>query len=231
MTPMPSRNRIKSYETNAYYHVYNRGVEKRTIFQDEQDYAVFLSYLKNYLLPKDKLKLQKQLADPKIPFKEKDKLINLIRLNNFADSLDLLAFCLMPNHFHLLIKQYDEKAIHQFMNSLGTRYSAYFNKRNSRVGPLYQGVYKAVMVESDEQLLHLSRYIHRNPIKLLRPAQKLADYRFSSYRQYLGLINYKWMKVGEILNFFSKSNPRATYRYFVEGYKGDDKLIEALTLE
>lgn len=161
---MPAKNSLKIYTPGGYYHIYNRGVEKRSVFQDKQDYEVFLSYLKTYLLPKDENSLREKLSDPTIGCREKDKILRLIRLNNFADEITLLAYCLMPNHFHLLIKQRSNIAIDRFMNSLSTRYTMYFNRKNNRVGSLYQDVYKAVLVQSDEQLLYLTKYIHRNPI-------------------------------------------------------------------
>ena len=102
---MPAKNSVKNYVENSYYHLYNRGVEKRIIFQDSQDYAVFLNYLKEYLLPKDEQNLRNKLTDPNISYKEKDKIIKLLRLNNFTDEIILIAYCLMPNHFHLLVKQ------------------------------------------------------------------------------------------------------------------------------
>src|SRR3990170_2216093 len=100
---MPAKNRIKEYSENSYYHIYNRGVEKRLIFLDQQDYGVFLSYLKEYLLPKNEKELFSRLSNPTLSPKEKDKILKLLRLNNFAGEITLLAYCLMPNHFHLLI--------------------------------------------------------------------------------------------------------------------------------
>ena len=102
---MPSRNSVKQYINEGYYHIYNRGVEKRSIFQDIQDYLVFLSYLKQYLLPKNEEELKEKLSDLNTSYKEKDKIIKLLQLNNFADEITFLAYCLMPNHFHFFIKQ------------------------------------------------------------------------------------------------------------------------------
>ena len=118
---MPGKNSIKQYADNGYYHIYNRGVEKRVIFQDQQDYNVFLSYLKNYLLPKNDKELKEKLSDPNISYKERDKIIKLLGLNNFAGEITLIAYCLMPNHFHFQIKQKGGASIDKFMNSLATR--------------------------------------------------------------------------------------------------------------
>lgn len=160
---MPAKHTIKEFVENGYYHLYNRGVEKQKIFKDDQDHNVFLSYLKTYLEPKDEMSLRTVIANPNASWREKDKASKLLRLNNFSDMLELLAYCLMPNHFHLLVHQKEDNTIDRFLNSLGTRYTMYVNKKYKRVGPLFQSVYKAVLVSSDEQLMHLTRYIHRNP--------------------------------------------------------------------
>ena len=164
---MPAKNSIKEFISDSYYHLYNRGVEKRLIFQDEQDYSVFISYLKTYLVPKDLELINQTFSNPNSSPKDKDKALKLLRLNNFSKEIDLLVYCLMPNHFHLLVHQKSENSIDRFTNSIFTRYSMYFNKKYKRVGPLFQGLYKAVRVGSEEQLLWLSRYIHLNPKELL----------------------------------------------------------------
>lgn len=202
---MPAKNSRKTYVANGYYHIYNRGVEKRTIFLDKQDYAVFLSYLKEYLLPKDEKFLYERLSDENISYSEKDKILKLLRLNNFNKEISLLAYCLMPNHFHFFLKQKSMGAIDKFMNSFGTRYTMYFNRKYKRVGYLYQGVYKAVLVTSETQFLNLSRYIHKQAL----PSQP------SSYLNYTRKSKTEWVKPDEILSFFSKSNPLLSYENFV----------------
>lgn len=217
---MPGKNTTKQYIKGGYYHLYNRGVEKRLIFMDEQDYAVFLSYLKEYLLPKDEQDLLKKFSDPNISYIEKDKIIKLLRLNNFAEEVTLLAYCLMPNHFHFLVKQKNASSIDKFMNSLATRYTMYFNRKYKRVGSLYQSVYKAVNVETDEQLLCLTSYIHKQAFspsqgEALQGLQGLYQ-QPSSYLEYLGLRKTEWIKPEEILTFFSKTNPLLSYESFVK---------------
>ena len=202
---MPAKNVIKQYLKNGYYHIYNRGVEKRTIFESDQDYKVFLRYLKEYLEPKDETSLRKELADVKIPWKEKNKILKKLLLNNFYKQIDLLCFCLMPNHFHLLVKQKTERGIEGFMKSFGTRYVLYFNKKHERVGGLFQNIYKAVLVKTDEQLLHLSRYIHLNPFPQGPSLQRLEGYKYSSLPAYLGKWRAKWVKPNEILDYFSNN--------------------------
>lgn len=229
---MPAKHAIKEFVRNSYYHIYNRGVEKRLIFGDAQDYAVFLSYLKTYLLPKDEALLHAVLAEPTSTPKQKDQALKQLHLNNFSDTVRLISYCLMPNHFHILIKQTDATIINYFMRSFCTRYSLYFNRRYRRVGGLFQGVYKAVRVETDDQFLHLSRYIHRNPIALASQGESLQSYAYSSYPQYLGRSRATWVHPEDVLAYFSKSQ-KHSYQEFIEGPTGETGalLIVKVTLD
>lgn len=226
---MPARNSIKQYVENSYYHLYNRGVEKRLIFLDHQDYFVFLRYLSEYLLGKDEQLLGKQLSDPDTSYRERDKILRLLRLNNFVDEITFLTYCLMPNHFHFFVKQKSANSIDKFMQSLFTRYTMYFNKRHKRVGSLFQAVYKAVMVTHDEQFIYLTKYIHKQAL-----ASKGETFdrntQPSSYRDYLGQTHTPWVHPDEVLAYFSKTNPKLSYKAFVEGID-DFEIISDLKLE
>ncbi len=212
---MPAKNAIKQYLEGGYYHLYNRGVEKRITFMDEQDYGVFLSYLKEYFLPKDVKSLHERLADPTITSQERDKILKKLRLNNFADEITLLAYCLMPNHFHLFIKQKSALSIDKFMQSLGTRYTMYFNRKYKRVGSLFQAVYKAALVTHEQHFIYLSKYIHRQALAL--PGETLEAWKQpSSYLDYIGHRSTKWVKPEDVLSYFSKTNPSLSYQAFVK---------------
>lgn len=221
---MAARNSVKTYVKDCFYHLYNRGVEKRNIFQDEQDFGVFCNYLKNYLLPKDELGLQIIINSSDAKSSDKQKALKQLQLKNFNNRIQLHAYALLPNHFHLLVRQDNEIDIYNFMNALGTRYSGYFNRKYKRVGPLFQGVYKAVLVETDMQLLHLSRYIHLNPArysKILLP---------SSLNDYLGITNTAWVKTDYILNYFRKDDPHSDYQKFISSAL-DESQLGTLTIE
>jgi len=226
---MPQKNIIKLYVANGFYHIYNRGVEKRNIFQDVQDYKVFLKYLKEYLSPPLKLeKLKKTFTLKGATFKGVPR-----QPKNYYREIELMTFCLMPNHFHLLIKQYSAKSIEKFVKSLSTRYSMYFNKKYRRVGKLFQGHYKAVLITEESYLLHLSKYIHLNPFE---SSQRLTD-AFSSYADYLKLRKTSWIKTNFLLSFFDNTTiPEIkkfnSYQKFVEDNDQDSKVILGnLTLE
>ena len=184
---------------------------------DEMDYSVFISYLASYLSPDDLQgpSLQEKVAPSRVP-------------RNFFGEIRLLSYCLMPNHFHLLVKQESDRGIDHFMRSLSTKYVRYFNSKYKRVGPLFQGIYKAVRVLDEYQFVYLSKYIHRNPVGILAYKDhpcRLEDYRYSSYGNYLKLFNQTWLDVDEILGLFGYVNKRISYknyRDFVEGTSDED---------
>ncbi len=220
---MPSRNIIKSYIENGYYHVYNRGIDKRNIFIDEQDCKVFLYYISIYLSPKDDIQILLQ----------QDKRILRFLSMNLSTQVDMLAFSLMPNHFHLLLKQHTNVGITKFMKRLITAYVMYFNSKYHRRGPLFESIYKACIIDQDSYLLHLSRYIHLNPINLSN--EKLEFNKYSSYSYYLGMRNASWIKPHEVLRYFNASIDNYkinSYKSFVEDYAGDSSdILGSMTLE
>lgn len=189
------------------YHVYNRGVDARKIFNDERDYAVFLSFIKYALLPHDEA----------VVTIDQERVSSAKRFNprriNLSGELDLVAFCLMPTHFHLLLYQHSEDAITRFMRSIATGYSMYFNKRYQRVGTLFQGRYKASHIESQEYWLHISRYIHLNPSEIKKD---YWEYDMSSHRAYLGRSTLKWLKPDKVLSCFDTVED---YKNFVDEYR------------
>lgn len=220
---MPHKHSIKTYVKNGYYHVYNRGVEKRIIFQDDQDYRVFLHLLKYYLSPTNDKALHPLTNLPNY------SLVRPRPLNNLANEVDLLAYCLMPNHFHFLIKQITTDGMPKLLRRLSTTYALYFNKRYNRVGYLFQGRYKAALITKDEYLLYVSRYVHLNSAELTRT--HLVSYPYSSYLYYLGEKKAEWIKPGFILKFFDKSKllpflkKYPSYKEFVEKGKEDPREI------
>lgn len=174
----------------GFYHLYNRGTEKRDVFLQPRDYKRFRQTLYYY-----------QFQGPKPKFSNFAK-SNLTSFKPDPDKklVDIICYTLMPNHFHFLVKQLQDNGISIFMSQLLNSYTKYFNTKYIRVGPLCQGAYKAVLVETDEQLLHLSRYIHLNPV-VSKITNDLDDYYWSSYSEYInGQGNI--CAVDEILNFF-----------------------------
>lgn len=196
----------REFVEDAYYHIFNRGVEKRTIFEDDDDHYRFLHSLyecndKNLLAPFIRRTGQPL---PAATYKTLRKAISEEKNAKREKLVEMLCFCLMPNHFHFIIKQIKEGGISLFMQKLCTSYAQYFNLKNERSGVLFQGRFKAKLIKTDAQMMHLSRYIHvLNPGELTEskiregiiknPAglkEFLLNYKWSSYQDYLGQKNY-----------------------------------------
>lgn len=200
---MPSKNVIRHYDSDAYYHIYNRGVEKRDIFLDEEDYGVFLSLLKRHMDDK--------------PHQDKSGR----QYEQFKD-IELLAFCLMPNHFHLFIFQGDDaQAFTKLMQRISTSYTMYFNRKYNRVGHLFQERFKASRITSDDYLQHVSRYIHLNP-------REPFSYKWSSLPYYEGKLQAAWLKPQKAMAQF---NNFKDYQQFLKDYQGQKKILDELKRE
>ncbi|MDP2637530.1 MAG: transposase [Candidatus Levybacteria bacterium] len=193
--------------TNEVYHVYNRGVEKRPIFLNKREYDRFIQLANYYRFTNCPVKFSKFKV---LPLEERNNIFK--KLERESKLIDIYAYCLMPNHFHFLLKQLTDTGISKFIARLTNGFSHYFNIRHDRSGHLFQGNFGAVRIEDDEQLLHISRYIHLNPVtSYLVEINNLEFYDYSSYPDYLGkssgFINPK-----EVMSFFK--NPQE-YRRFV----------------
>lgn len=200
---MPRRNVIKQDAPDSFQHVYARGHSKHKIFIDEQDYITFLVLLQRYL------SAEEARDRYGVPYP------------NFYNKLELLAYCLMPNHFHLLIYQRQPKAMAQFMQSVLTSYSRYFNKKYKRSGSLFESRYKASMISDESYLEHISRYIHLNP-------RHWRDYEYSSLPYYLQRDEVTWVRPKRILDMF---NTPEDYLEFMENYVEQKKVLDILKQE
>lgn len=181
-----------------YYHIYNRGVASQPTYFLKKDYQRFLNTLQYYRFNNLSLRLSHFLNGSE---EERNKLMKkFLHIDN--KSVDIIAFCLMPNHFHLLLKQITDNGISKFMKKVGDSYTRYFNTRHVRVGPLFQGAFKVTHISNDEQLIHISRYIHLNPlVSYVIKEQELLTYPWSSLTYYLsGDISFVNSK--EVLVFF-----------------------------
>lgn len=164
-------SRIFPFVDGEYYHVFNRGVAKMQIFNNFNDYTRFLKTVIYYSIEGPKPRFS--TFAPTTTTLNKDKKI-----------VDVICYCLMPNHFHFLLRQTRKGGITEFVSKLSNSYTKYINVKNKRVGHLLQGNFKAVHVGTNEQLIHLSRYIHLNPV-VGYVVKDLNTYRWSSYLEYV----------------------------------------------
>lgn len=197
---MPSRNAIKPDVSESYYHVYARGINKQTIFLEAADFEYFLRLLARYLSTKQ----------------AENKLGRTYPI--FTNRIELITYCLMSNHFHLLIYQVDEGSMASFMKSLLTSYSKYFNLKYKRSGPLFESRYKAVRIEAQSYLEHISRYIHLNP-------RYWKNYRYSSLRYYFKANTVEWLQAGKIESLF---DGRSQYLSFLDDYEEHKQMLEEI---
>lgn len=180
-------SRSIEFAENEFYHIYNRGVEKRTIFLDTSDYKRFIEllYVANTSNPTDLREIKRSQE-------------NIYDWDRGEPLVSIGAYCLMPNHFHILTTPLQEKGVSKFMNKLCTSYSMYFNSKYKRTGSLFEGKFKAKWTDTDEYLKYLFAYIHLNPVKLYQPDWKekgIKDldsaYRYVSQFSYSSLADYQ----------------------------------------
>lgn len=234
---------------NEIYHIYNRGVEKRTVFLEDKDYLRFIH---------DLFEFNNTAPTPNITYhlkqsSEESSEVGLPNIKRMPRKLlvEILAFCLMPNHFHMMVRPRFETGITEFMRKLGTGYTNYFNRKYQRVGPLFQGKYKIVRIADESHFIHLPYYIHLNPLDLVIPAwrdlgrdlgsrtskswvramQFLKTYRWSSHLDYCGKKNFPFVTQREfLLDFFDGSK---NYTHNIEHWIQEKNLesIASIVLE
>lgn len=193
------------------YHVFNRSVARQPIFLNKNDYQRALELINYYRYP----------HYPALRFSHFKRLPSKTReeiLENLAKSqkttFEILAFCIMPNHIHFLMKPLQDNSLSLFMRDFQHGYSKYFNLKHNRSGSLFQSMFKAKRIETDEQLVHVSRYIHLNPTSsFIINTSSLEGYPWSSFREYLGTYNPPDMTTTkQILNYFRS---KEEYKKFV----------------
>ena len=193
--------RKTKFQNDYYYYIYNRGVDKRDVFMDEKDYLRFLVSMRefNQTKPIDSLyrlnQTRKQTRQEAEPLR-----FALANRRGSASLVEIVCYCLNPNHYHFLLKQKKEKGIEKFMQKLGTGYTMYFNEKYKRSGSLFQGKFKSIQVKTDGYLWKLSCYINGN--SEIHKIAKAEKYQWSSYQDYLGLRNGSLCNKDTILRDF-----------------------------
>lgn len=201
---------------DIYYHIFNRGVNKQPIFTNKYDFKRALNLLHYYKYSGSELRFSKFLT---LPANQRKEIWHTFETTK--PIVDIVSYCLMPNHFHLLLKQNVNDGIAKFTANFQNSYAKYFNIKYERVGPLFQGRFRNVIVDSDEQLFHLSRYIHLNPsTSNTISIEKLEDYKWSSFKEYLDNDEYKLCCKNIILSNFKVPG---SYKKFVLDYANYQK--------
>jgi len=180
----------KEFRQGHYYHIYNRGQNLEPVFLDEQDYDQFLDRFQMVL---------------------NQKIYSRFQIKPFpTTSFTIIAYCLMKNHFHFLIRQNSIITISRLMQKVTTSYARYFNSKYKRIGNVFQDTFKSKQVEKDQYLTYLTAYIHNNPAKP-------AVYFYSSFREYMHKPTRNICDTGIVLKYFN--NRKKIYKNFVDCYK------------
>ena len=217
------------------YHTLNRGVEKREIFLDKQDHLRFVHDLYE-LNNEDRVENSIRI------FRTDPKLADTTTRKKRKTLVDILAFCLMPNHYHLLLSPRVKNGIPKFMAKINIGYAKYFNQKYEREGALFQGRYKKILITDNTHFLHLPFYIHFNPLDLSCPEWRenkisspkkalefLESYHWSSHLEYIGVKNYGSVLNKKVLNEVFDGS--AGYKKLVEMYLKDIQMDSKVSLD
>jgi putative transposase len=185
---MPRRHAQKNYVENSYYHIFNRGVDKSAIFRDDFDYTYFSRLLNFYLTP----------------YQNEAQGIFSYRMwrtseNDLSRVTQLVAYCLMPNHYHLIIRQVTADGLTRLMKRVIASYSRYYNNRYSRTGHLFEGSCQARNIIDDSDLISTSAYVHRNPKDI---TNDIINYRYSNLKDIANKHTSTWTNTKLLLNYF-----------------------------
>ena len=208
------------------YHVFTKSIAGFKVFNNDSEFSRMMATIRYYQREKPSLKFSKFLN------------LSMVSRNQHDDTIpspdeklvDIIAFCLMPTHLHLIVKQFKQHGISTFMSTILNSYTRYFNTKYKRKGPLWEGRFKNALVKTDEQLLHLTRYIHLNPVTSYL-VDKPEEWPASSYKEYMLMVddNEKICTYDDLLTI----DP-ASYRKFVvnrASYQRDLAHIKELLID
>ncbi|MBN1621060.1 MAG: transposase [Endomicrobiales bacterium] len=181
-------NRKVPLAVGEIYHIFNRSISKFDIFKSENDYERMIKAIHFYKFEDTPCKLSKYIED-KEKYRKKEEKIDKSKM-----LVKIIAYCLMPTHIHLILEQLKENSISKYMRLVQNSYSTYFNLKYNRLGPLWEGRFKNILVQKDEQFIHLTRYIHLNPVTAnIKNINNPINWDYSSYKEYLGLVQKEKM--------------------------------------
>lgn len=213
-------------ENNYYYHIYSRSIAKYIIFNDYSEFNRMVELFSLFQFANFDYEFSKffRLTD-----KEKNVILNKLKERN-DKMVEIISYCIMPTHFHLVLKQVRNDGISNYVSRSLNSYSRYFNTKHKRIGPLWSGRFKNVLIGDNEQLYHLTRYIHLNPTSA-GLVEKPEDWIFSSYQEYTNKRDEKFdiCNYGEVIDI----NP-SSYTKFVNDQKEYQRkigIIKSLIIE
>lgn len=216
--------------TNQIYHVFNRGIASQPIFLKTRDYERFCNLTDFYRFSNPRLRYSYY---NRLEIKQRQEFLSKLRSDG-QKQIEIYSFCLMPTHFHFLIKEVENSGIQRFISNVQNGYAKYFNIRTKRSGALFQEMFKATLVETDEQFVHVARYIHLNPYSscVVSNFDSLATYNWSSLRGYLGKDDcYSFVNNYFLDNFYANKSELRSFTFDQADYQQGLKEIAHLIKE
>ena len=211
------------------YHIFNRGVASQPTFLSKRDYDRALQSAFYYQNANPSIKYSKFLS---LPITERADLLE--KLSEKKDFLvEVISYCLMPNHFHFLLRQIKDKGIAKFMSNFANSYTRFFNTKQERTGPLFTGKFKSVRIETQQQLIHVSRYIHLNPYTsfVVKTLKDLEDYFYSSFPEFIGKISLNLCSKDVIFANFKTTQEYKQFVFDQADYQRSLDMIKHLSVE
>ncbi len=213
---------------NQIYHVFNRSIAKQPIFINTRDFKRITKLIDFYRYKNLPLRFS---HFQRISYEEKVEIKNTFMIQENL-SIDILCYCIMPNHIHFLLRVVKSQGISNFMRNLQNSYSKYFNTKYHRTGSLFQDMFKAVLIETNEQLIHVSKYIHLNPATAyMVEIDKLETYEWSSFKSYLVNDINSLIEDRTVMNFFRTKEDYKSFVLDQATYQRDLDNIKHLMLE
>lgn len=219
---MPSR--LEPFINNGIYHIFNKTIDSRILFKDIFYCSQFLNIVQYYRSNETKFSYSQLLRLDPLIVRSYLKKINAIKTFRVV----ILAYCLMPTHFHFLIKQTKDKGISRYMADIINSFTRYFNIRIERKGPVFLSDFKSVQINNEAQFMHVSRYIHLNPYNggIVKNYEELQNYPWSSLKDYIHGINGKIISPKDLMLLFN--NNRKRYKRFILSNAQHQRTLEVI---
>lgn len=211
------------------YHVFNRGVASQPTFLNKRDYDRALETAFYYRNGNPPIKYSYFLS---LAVKQRIQILEeLSKKKNFL--VEVICYCLMPNHFHFLLRQTKDNGIAKFMSNFSNSYTRFFNTKHERAGPLFTGKFQSVRIETQEQLLHVSRYIHLNPYTgfVVKTFKDLENYSYSSFPEFIGKTTLNFCSKEAILTDYKDTKRYAQFVFDQKDYQRTLDFLKHLVIE
>jgi len=215
--------------TGEIYHIFNRSIARQPIFTRSKDFQRFLEVVDFYRFKNLRIRFSYY---NRLPIEQKSLFINSLYQTG-VPKIEILSFVIMPNHYHFLAKQSDDYGIKNFISQIQNSYAKFYNTKYNRTGALFQEMFKALRIETDEQFIHVARYIHLNPLTSyqLTKYEDLDDYPLSSFTNFMGNRHLTFLNKDTLTNYFPYKKRLKEFTFNQVDYQRTLKNIEHLIIE